>query len=246
MQLTIVEIYYMIVQRMWLVALCVILGVGGAYSFSKYVIKPQYASSAALLVRPNRDETGFDKTANVEYLTYAQKVVDTYIVLLTNDSFLDLVAQTTKAAQNGSAIKGMIKMNSINNTEVFRVTVTAPSAQMAYALSDTITRLSKKQIQSLMEADDVKIVQKANLPIEPTSPNIISNSFIGGFFGLVLAIGIIFLIQYLDVKIRDEEDIIATYNLPVLGAVPRFNQKAKGRNDYGKYGKVQQNQKQVQ
>ena len=71
-----------------------------------------------------------------------------------------------------------------------------------------------------MDIEAVNVVDYANLPESPKSPNSIKNMIIGGLLGFVLAIGIIVIIYILDDTIKTPDDVEKYLGLSVLGSIP--------------------------
>ena len=74
-----------------------------------------------------------------------------------------------------------------------------------------------------------KVVDRAKVPTEPSSPNVAQNAVIGALAGVVLAVVAIVVSVMMDVRIKSEEDLAAVYvspvlgsSVPVLGVIPDF------------------------
>jgi capsular exopolysaccharide synthesis family protein len=67
---------------------------------------------------------------------------------------------------------------------------------------------------------NVEIAQAATVPTSPSSPKVARNTFLGGVLGLLLGLGLAFLLERLDRRIREPKDLEAVYGLPLLGVVP--------------------------
>ena len=61
----------------------------------------------------------------------------------------------------------------------------------------------------------------AEPPRVPAKPNLWLNTILGAVVGLLLGIGLTFLLEFLDTSIKKMEDIERFLNLPVLGVVAR-------------------------
>jgi len=68
----------------------------------------------------------------------------------------------------------------------------------------------------------VRIVQEAEVPGGPFSPNVLTNALMGALLGCGLAIGLAFLLEYADSTIRTPEDLRRCVPLPCLGVIPAY------------------------
>jgi capsular exopolysaccharide synthesis family protein len=67
---------------------------------------------------------------------------------------------------------------------------------------------------------NVEIAQAATPPTSPSSPKTSRNTVLGAVLGLILGIGVAFLLERFDRRIREPKDLEAVYGLPLLGVVP--------------------------
>jgi capsular exopolysaccharide synthesis family protein len=67
---------------------------------------------------------------------------------------------------------------------------------------------------------NVEIAQAAAVPTSPSSPKTSRNTVLGAVLGLLLGIGIAFVLERFDRRIREPKDLEKIYGLPLLGVVP--------------------------
>ncbi|HME03861.1 MAG TPA: polysaccharide biosynthesis tyrosine autokinase [Solirubrobacteraceae bacterium] len=66
----------------------------------------------------------------------------------------------------------------------------------------------------------VGVAQVATVPTSPSSPKVATNTALGALLGLLLGLGIAFLLEHVDRRIREPDELVATFGVPLLGVVP--------------------------
>lgn len=217
------EIFVMVIKRLWILVLCILLATSGAFSVTKFLIAEEYTASVSMYVAPNNGNA--DLIASLNELNYAQKVVNTYIEILKTDSFMNSVAEESGLGYSAEALKKMIEMGPLNDTEIFKVQVTTTDPRESLSLANTIARLAPQKIIEIKDADAVRVVDPATLPAVPSSPNILMNTVIGFAVGLIMGIMTALIIEMRDKRVKDEDDMLKHYGIPILGVIPMIEGK---------------------
>lgn len=106
-------------------------------------------------------------------------------------------------------------------------TVLEREAQSNRQIYDSlIQRQNELQIVSNSGGNNVRLMDRAVVPGVAFTPDIRRNFMLGGLAGIMLALGLVLAIDYLDDTVKTPEDITRRLKLPFLGLVPAV----KGNN----------------
>jgi capsular polysaccharide biosynthesis protein len=212
------------------VAFSLLVGVG-AFVYSKVMVTPKYESSVTMYVK-NGEETKIDKTLGSDIQT-AQMLVDTYIVIIRSDTFLNEVAN--KLADMGiesydaETLRRSINASAVDSTEIFSVKVKNKDPMHSYAIANVIAEVAPSVISHFIDASSVKVVDYA-VKGKMVSPDVKRNMTLGLLIGALL--GFLFAIfkEVFDLRVKNEDSLIEWFSLPVLGRIPDFETiKLNGR-----------------
>ena len=112
------------------------------------------------------------------------------------------------------------------NHRLLQITVNQNDPAQAVTIANEIAKVFQREIAQLMMIDNIHILSPAELPENPVpiKPQPILNMAIAFVVGLMLSVGIAFLLEYLDNTVKSEQDIEKLLGLPVLGAISEIDQ----------------------
>jgi receptor protein-tyrosine kinase len=95
-----------------------------------------------------------------------------------------------------------------------------PTQQRGVEGADLKDRASSLQILNQLQSGEVQLEQAASPPSGPSSPKIVRNTLLGAFVGLLLGLGLAFLLYRIDRRLREPSDLEDVYRVPLLAVVP--------------------------
>ncbi|MED3646431.1 YveK family protein [Halalkalibacterium halodurans] len=214
------EMFHTIMRRLKLIIALPVLAVCLAGFVSFFLLTPIYQSSTQILVNHSNDNQSFnsqDIRTNID-------LINTYSVIIKSPAILDKVIDNLQLEDTYSQLNERLQINSENNSQVVNITVKHEEPAMAVAIANEIALVFQNDIVEIMNVDNVSILSTAELGDSPSpvSPNPMLNMAIAFVVGLMGAVGIAFLLDYLDTTIKDEKEVEDVLELPVLGVIPNF------------------------
>lgn len=85
--------------------------------------------------------------------------------------------------------------------------------------SELVTNFEQVRLAEAQTSTNVFVSEPATVSRSPISPNTSRSTMLAVVVGMMLAVGLVFAIEYLDDTIKNPEDIRRKFNLPVLGMI---------------------------
>lgn len=226
-----------VIKQMWLIILSSVVGALIALLWTLFMVTPQYESSAMFYVNNNSLSLG-DTSVSITSsdITASKSLVNTYIVILNTRETINDVIDYAGVNRSYGSVRGMLKAEQVNSTEVFRVVVTSPDPQEAEKIANAVAYILPKRISSIVEGSSAKVVESAVAASSHSSPSYTNNTVMGFLIGFVLSMGAVVLQTLFDITIHAEEDVEHVCKYPILAAVPDMAAVSKGGYEYS-YGR---------
>jgi capsular polysaccharide biosynthesis protein len=190
--------------------------VSAAVSF--FVLSPKYEASTTLLINQKAND---NPALEYQAVMANQAMVTTYSTIIKSATIESSVTQDLKLPYTPAQLGNMVTVSSPDQSQVIEVDVTAGSQMLATKIANAFGSVFQQRAQTLMDVQNVQIVDKAVVTPDaaPVKPNKKLNVAIAMILGLMVSIGLAFLLEYLDNRIRTEEDVQRFLDLPVLGVI---------------------------
>lgn len=130
-----------------------------------------------------------------------------------------------------SQLSNMITVDLKRNTRIMQIKVKNEDPQMAAILADRVTQVLSEIVSDRFELENITIIDEAIVPTNPVSPRLNLNIAIAFVLGLMVALGVAFLLEYLDNTLKTGDDVEKYLKLPVLAVVPLVEDEKGGKNE---------------
>jgi capsular exopolysaccharide synthesis family protein len=94
-----------------------------------------------------------------------------------------------------------------------------------------------------LRTSNIRIIDRADIPVRPSSPKKFRNLLLALFLGLFGGVGLALVFEYLDDTVKSVEDVERYTKLPTLGVVPAFDGQERAYGYYHAYSSQKEDKK---
>ena len=202
-------------RKIWIILGVIVLFGGVAGAFSKFVLTPQYKSTAMVYILSK--ETTLTSLADLQI---GSQLTKDYKIIVTSRRVLNQVIDDMKLNLTYKELLEKVTIDNPQDTRILSISVEDPAPDMAKLIADKIATVSSDYIGDIMEMVPPKLIEEGEIPIQKSSPSNVKNALIGALLGAVIVCGLITVQVVMNDTIRTEEDVTKYLGLSVLASVP--------------------------
>lgn len=223
MELDLKKVWQVIKKNfIWFILICLLCG-GVAYTYTKLLVTPLYKSTAKIIVVKDSDASNEKITSSD--ITLAQKLKDSYKEIIKSDRVANNVIKTLNLNITSTNYRNMVSLPETSSDQVIDIAVTSSNPELAQKMANQIVKVFQTEAYSIMHVNNVDILNEAQLPKQPSSPNYATNVMIGVIVGIVICAIIVIAKVLTDTKVKTAEEVKEIFNLPIIGTIPEFEIK---------------------
>ena len=212
------EYFAIIKKRFWIIGLISVIAmvISGVISF--FVLSPVYEAKSTLIVNTEKNED--TQMITGDQFNVTQKLAVTYGEIIKSRTVLEDVIKNLKLDYEYENLTDNVTVSPVKDTQIISISVQDTNPKKARDIANEIPKVFEKEVKRITKANDIQVIDKAILPQNPIKPNKIMNVAIAAVLGMMIGLFIVFLLEYLDNKIKTPQDVEKHLDLPILGVIP--------------------------
>lgn len=219
------EYFYIIKKRALLIVLITLVATLVSGIISYFVIKPVYKADISVIIGKTEKDNAAISPNYSDVMMY-QTMVKTYSEFAMSRTVSeDVIKKLNLEPMKASELLSMITVAPKGTTEFLTITVKSKDAEQAMKIANQLAKSLKEVSATIKKSDNVMLLDEAQLPMNQDSPKPILNMAIAFFLGIMISVGLVFMIEFLDNTIKTQEDVEKLLGLPVIGLIPLVNDK---------------------
>lgn len=194
--------------------------ISGVLSF--FVIKPTYETSTKVFIgKEESNQEGY----NTNDIQMYQKLLQTYAeTIKTNEVVQAAINSTNNTDLTVPAVKGALTVTPVSDTQILQIKYQNKNPEVAKEILEGITNEFVILAKELVPNGNVRVIEAVQLPENPVAPNKKMNVAIAFLLGLMVSVGLVFLIEYLDNTFKSKEELERELDIPVVGIIPEVEE----------------------
>ena len=207
------------IRKRWIMIVAITLTatiISGVLSF--FVIDPVYETSTKVFIGKEESD---DAAYNSSDINMYQQLLQTYAqAIKTKDLVNRAISGLSYDELEASSVVDALTVNPISSTQILEIKYKSKDAEEAKDVLKGITDEFIVTAKELVPNGNVRVIEEVELPEEPVSPNKKINIAIAFLLGLMVSVGLVFLLEYLDNTYKNKDQLEKELGIPVLGAIP--------------------------
>lgn len=182
-----------------------------------FVLTPKYQASINMIVNTRQEGTS---TFTNDNFNSAKNLISTYAVIIKGNTVLNEVIDELDLDMTYGQLYNMVAVDSVDSTQIMKVTVTDTDAERAGEIVQTIADIVPDVLVEKVEAGSCKTVSDVVINPNKVFPQTKKYVALAGVLGAVVVCAILVLEHLLHDTVVDDDDVQKKLGLPVLGLIP--------------------------
>ena len=209
-------------RRLWIILLSALLLAGGAVGVG-LLQTPLYEASIKILVgQESQNNQPSDLGGDVQGL---QQLTQTMAEAVNSRPVAESVIEDLNLRTDYEDFTENLTVEVIPETQFVMVSYRDPDPQEARRVANAVGNEFAEQISEVSTGASsitATVWERAAVPEEPASPNLIQYALLALAAGIIIGIGLAFLVELLDDRWASPEEAEEISGVPTLGTIPRF------------------------
>ena len=218
------ELWYLFKRRFWIIIVIPVLMTSLAlYKVSK--LKPSYSASAKVFMGNSNDMLDI---YSQDELSYYSQFITIFSEISKIDGFLDDTLKKNKIDKTSLEVASSLSFSSSENTPIVNIYYSSyTDEQMEETLNAVCDELIDK-IKEIMPSTNPTVLSEAR--VATIYPNKTKLPMIAFAAGIIISIGLILVLDYLDSRIMSKKQLEKIIPVAVLGSIPIAEREFRKEN----------------
>lgn len=217
--LTLSEIMSVLWRRLWVILVVVAICVFSAVNLS-LAQTPRYEATAKILIEPEQGDLATGGPGQG-----LQELIPTVVDLVSTRSIAEAVIQELDLQMTPGELLRNLTVQQVESTQNIEISYQSSDPDMARDIANAVAstvsaRISERNLGT--GTITVSVWERAVAPDAPVSPDPVRNGLLALAIGLLLGLGVAFILEYLDDRLRSPQEVEQVSGLLNFGIIRTF------------------------
>ncbi len=220
-EFSLASLFSIVLHRIWIVICVTVLCASIAFCYCSFIATPVYSARTSILVTNGGILTEDTDSISTNDLSASIYMMNTCVDILKSQPIYKSLEEALDGKYSYKELKRGFSIAKRDEESLFiDITFRSTDKEEAIKIVNAFTELCPQSMA--IEAILVKEMDMADSSSK-VYPSTLTATAISGILGALVSCVIIVLVATLDQTIKDEEDFVENFDIPVLGAIPDFD-----------------------
>lgn len=218
---------FRIVRKHIVVGIITFVVVFAAVCAYTFLVPPKYSATSQVFATYSDSSVQDNNISNINSAsTYITNQIQSYPTLVTTESVLKPVIDDLGLDTTVAGLAGQLTVTNPTNTAFVNITAQSgdakQSSDIANAVAESLSNVVEKSLYASGKESPVKlsIVQRASVPLSPSSPKVALYLAVGLVGGLILGVFATLIRDLMATRVEEANDLQDIINAPIMGRIP--------------------------
>jgi capsular polysaccharide biosynthesis protein len=208
-------------RRLWLISLVAVVAVVAAVGFT-LTQTPMYEANIKVLIGQAQSESSDNLMADVGGL---QQITMTMTEAVSTRPVAEATIRKLGLSMTPGDLLARLEVEQVASTQFIEVSYKDPDPQRAQRIVNAVGDVFSDQVSEVSPSASsitATVWERAVVPSSPVSPDLLLNVLLALVVGVMLGVGLAFLLEYLDDSWGSPEEAEQVSGVPTFGVIPVF------------------------
>lgn len=226
-----IRLAQVLLKNAWVLILITLIFGIVAYIYSACFIQPIFRSSFTAYVDSRGEDLQSSGTTSAD-LTASAKLTYLYQDIILSRSVLLDAAELCDLEYAYSTLRNMVTTSVDAESALITVSVSDTDPADATRLAAAIAKVAPGHVERIREGSTMRILDEPVQPTRKSAPSNTKNAIKGALIGFALSAILVIVVDLLNDKVRDAEELEARHGLIVIGVIPDLSITEAGDGYY--------------
>ena len=224
-----VEVFYLLLDNIWKIIICMVIGGMIAFGYTKLFVKPTYLATSKIYVVSASNNS----VINLSDLQVGSQLTSDYQELMLARPILQDVIKNLDLNMDYKELEKTIEITNTSGTRILAINVTTTNAQTSADIANELAKQATVYLPEIMETESPNIVESAVAPSKKANPSYSKNTLIGMLIGMVLVCAALIIKFVANDTVVTAEDVEKYFGTMPLGSIPEYTTSKKKKKKGG-------------